>query len=128
MNFRSGAIQRQGDHLDISFLHLRADFVGNQSPVGRHAHTQTLISPIAGNLENIFAQQGFTAGQHHHRLADFADIVNQLKGLCGGKIPDRRIHIGGAAAMNAAQIAALGTLPGNPLWNIFFILACHMIL
>ena len=121
MNFGCRAIERKRYHLDVGFLHLLADFVGNQGPVGCDTHAQALTGAVACNVKNILAQQRLTAGQDHHRGTDFADVVNQFERFFGIEIADRGIHIGRAAAVYAIKIAALGRLPGNPLGDEFFI-------
>jgi hypothetical protein len=110
----AGAVQGEGDHLDVGLLHLLADFVGNERTVGRHAHPEAERGAVFRQLEDILPHQRLAAGEDHDRLREFRDLLDEILTLFRREIAFRGSELGGTAAVDAFQVAALGGLPGYP--------------
>ena len=125
MDSSSGPVEGEGDHLQVSLLHLGADGVVDEGAVGRHAHAQALSRAVFGDVEDVGAQQRLATGEDHDRFGDLADIVDELVGLGGIEVAGGGVHVGGTATMDAVEVAALGRLPGNPLGDEFGVHGGH---
>ncbi len=125
MHRSRGTVEGQRNHLDVGRLHPGADLVGDQRSVGGHAHAQALVGAIAGDFENVLAQQRFAAGKDHDRLGNLADVVDEFLGFFSSKIPLGGRHIGGAPTVDAVEVAALSGLPGEPFGKELFVFGRH---
>jgi hypothetical protein len=108
-----GPIQADADALYAGRGQPGGDGGRDQGAVGRHDHAQSPGGAVGGDVEDIFPQQGFAAGQDDNGLADPGDLAEQAKGRFGTQFTGVRPAGGGCAAMHAGEVAVARGLPGD---------------
>ena len=93
--------------------------LGDERAVGGDDRPHALGRGVAGQLHQVFAHQGLTAGKKHDRRAVGGQIVDHGLGLGGADLVLAVHGHGLGIAVHALEVAALGHVPDH---NGFFIL------
>ena len=89
--------------------HRRAD----QGPIGGQRGVKALGLRPRGDLENVWAQQGLTAGQNQHRHAVALQIIHRRADLGKAQLSGVVMVGGERVAMLAGEVAAPGQVPDH---------------
>ena len=113
MTRRRGPVDGNGQPLDTHLFKAGGYPRRQEGAVHRHDHAQALAGAVGRQIENVLPQQGFAAGEDHHRLAHGGQVVQQGYALVGGQLPGIGPGARRGPAMETGQVAAPGGLPGQ---------------
>ena len=120
VSVRVRPVQRDRDPLDSGMLDLLRDVFGYQRSVGGQRDAQTAAGGVFGQLENVVTVERFTAAEHEDGIAEVGNLGNDVERFVGRQI-GRRHQLGrGSAAVDAAQVTALGNFPENQARRVLF--------
>ena len=80
---------------------------------GGDVGAQADLHRVADQVEQVGPLQRIAAREHHQRLAERADFVQQAVSLFGGQLVRVPLGLGRGPAMHARQVAGLGHFPDH---------------
>ncbi len=122
-----GTVDRNRYSLDAGVLDFLGNVFGDQRAVGRQRRADAATGGVLSQLKNVVTVQRLAAAQHQDRVGELGDLRNDVQRFAGGQVGRRHQLSRSGAAVDAAQIAALGDLPEDQPRFVFF-LARRMIL
>ena len=114
-----GAVERDGDALDAGFLDLLRDVLRHQRAVGGQRGAQAAAGRVFGELEDVGAVKRFASAEHEDGISEVGNLGDDVERFLGRQIVGRHQLRRRGAAMDAAQVAALGDLPENQPRRVF---------
>ena len=72
-----------------------------------------ILTRVADQVVEVGPLERIAAGEHHQRLAEGADLVEQAVALFGGQFLGLPLGLRGRAAMDAGEVAGLGGFPDH---------------
>src|SRR5580698_638722 len=116
-----GSIKRNRYASDAGVLDFLGNVFGDQRAVGRQRRTDAAAGGVLGELKNVVTIKWLAAAQHQDRIGEFGNLRNDVQRFAGGQV-GRGHQLGrGGAAVDTAQVAALGDLPENQPRFVFFL-------